>query len=340
MVVTYKTPRKDLDLSPQDQLPAVPPKPAAWPKVFERMAWADGVVKARLYRNATAAVFHRITTRAGTPEGCTESVPNMALGLGLCRRAVQGAIKAIRADGYMNVLEQSGNTYICVPMMGKTVETLEGGRRCCTPRGADVAPPAGADVAPKRTSSSKESKKKEVPGVVDASKVDHPGPEPGVTTGVKPFSFEEEGVTGTEVTGVTGARVTVQDAQAWVEGHLLETPLPFEVEQVGKHCWPAWSKHWDLDLAGAIVVWTKTPASRRKFRKDAVMHLVKVGLPKPPVIDPEQERARGRAAAWLDQRLEEAPKRDAECAGCGKRRQLPPGENHCHSCRTTVEVAA
>ena len=157
MVVTYKTPRKDLDLSPQDQLPAVPPKPAAWPKVFERMAWADGVVKARLYRNATAAVFHRITTRAGTPEGCTESVPNMALGLGLCRRAVQGAIKAIRADGYMNVLEQSGNTYICVPMMGKTVETLEGGRRYCTPRGADVAPPRGADVAPKRTSSSKES---------------------------------------------------------------------------------------------------------------------------------------------------------------------------------------
>ena len=340
MVVTYKTPRKDLDLSPQDQLPAVPPKPAAWPKVFERMAWADGVVKARLYRNATAAVFHRITTRAGTPEGCTESVPNMALGLGLCRRAVQGAIKAIRADGYMNVLEQSGNTYICVPMMGKTVETLEGGRRYCTPRGADVAPPRGADVAPKRTSSSKESKKKKVPGVVDASKVDHPGPEPGVTTGVKPFSFEEEGITGTEVTGVTGARVTVQDAQAWVEGHLSETPLPVEVEQVGKHCWPAWSKHWDLDLAGAIVVWTKTPASRRKFRKDAVMHLVKVGLPKPPVIDPEQERARGRAAAWLDQRLEEAPKRDAECAGCGKRRQLPPGENHCHSCRTTVEVAA
>ena len=176
--------------------------------------------------------------------------------------------------------------------------------------------------------------------MVDASKVDHPGPEPGVTTGVKPFSFEEEGITGTEVTGVTGARVTVQDAQAWVEGHLSETPLPVEVEQVGKHCWPAWSKHWDLDLAGAIVVWTKTPASRRKFRKDAVMHLVKVGLPKPPVIDPEQERARGRAAAWLDQRLEEAPKRDAECAGCGKRRQLPPGENHCHSCRTTVEVAA
>ena len=47
-----------------DQLPPESPKPTAWPKVFDRLAWADGVVKARLYRNATAAVFHRITTRA------------------------------------------------------------------------------------------------------------------------------------------------------------------------------------------------------------------------------------------------------------------------------------
>ena len=216
MVVTYKTPRKDLDLSPQDQLPAVPPKPAAWPKVFERMAWADGVVKARLYRNATAAVFHRITTRAGTPEGCTESVPNMALGLGLCRRAVQGAIKAIRADGYMNVLEQSGNTYICVPMMGKTVETLEG----------------GANVAPKRTSSSKERLKKRDPGVVDAKRVDANGVTDG---GFNSFSFEEE--------GVTGDRVGTEEVQAWVDSHLSEIPLPFEIQQVGKHRWPAWSKH-------------------------------------------------------------------------------------------------
>ena len=58
---------------------------------------------------------------------------------------------------------------------------------------------------------------------------------------------------------------------------------------MGKHCWPAWSKHWDLDLAGAIVVWTKTEASRRKFRKDVVMHLGKVGLPKPKQADPEDQ---------------------------------------------------
>ena len=178
--------------------------------------------------------------------------------------------------------------------------------------------------------------------MVDAKRVDdsETEPEPGVTTGVKISSFEEEGATGDRV---TGDQLTVEEVQAWVDGHLSETPLPFEVEQVGKHCWPAWSKHWDLDLAGAIVVWTKTPASRRKFRKDAVMHLVKVGLPKPPVIDPEQERARGRDAAWLDQRIAEGPKRrfKVECKGCGFPRQLKPGETHCHPCRQAalVEVA-
>ena len=64
---------------------------------------------------------------------------------------------------------------------------------------------------------------------------------------------------------VTEGQLTVEDIQEWVDGHLSETPLPFEIQQVGKHCWPAWSKHWDLDLAGAIVVWTKTEASRRKL---------------------------------------------------------------------------
>ena len=331
MVVTYKTPRKDLDLSPQDQLPAESPKPAAWPKVFERLAWADGVVKARLYRNATAAVFHRITTRAGTPEGCTESVPNMALGLGLCRRAVQGAIKAIRADGYMNVLEQSGNTYICVPMMGKTVETLEGGRRCCTPRGADVAPQGGADVAPKRTSSSKESKKKEVPGVVDASKVDDSEPETGVTTGVEFFSLEEEGVTG------TGPK-DYQAFQDFVDGQLSEVPTDSEIEPLAKHCWPEWAKHWGGGWAAAWPTWTKDPAGRKKFRTDVVAQLAKVGLPKPMAPDPDNDRARERSAAWLDQRLAEAPKRVVKCAGCGFPRQLKPGETHCSPCRKPSEA--
>ena len=68
------------------------------------------------------------------------------------------------------------------------------------------------------------------------------------------------------------------------------------------------------------------------------MHLVKVGLPKPPVIDEEQERARGRTSEQFDRALAEGPKRklDVKCAGCGKRRQLPPGETRCQPCRQVL----
>ena len=152
--------------------------------------------------------------------------------------------------------------------------------------------------ASNQSSSSTNPFNQKVPGLVDASKVDtsRSEPEPGVTNGgFKSSSFEEEGATGARV---TGDELTVEEAQAWVDGHLSETPQPFEIQQVGKHCWPAWSNHWNLDLAGAIVVWTKTDASRRKFRKDVVMHLVKVGLPKPKQADPEQEAARS-GAGWL-----------------------------------------
>ena len=117
-----------------DQLPPESPKPAAWPKVFQRLAWADGVVKARLYRGATAAVFHRITTRSGTSKGCTESLRHMAPGLGVTRRTVQRAVKAIRADGYMDIREQDdGETYICVPMLDKGVTPLRQGGDTITP---------------------------------------------------------------------------------------------------------------------------------------------------------------------------------------------------------------
>ena len=224
----------------------------------------------------------------------------------------------------------------------------------CAESGTTIVPKVAQPVVPKvahRTPSSSNPKiNPRDPGVVDAKRVDDSESEPGVTTGVtdgvlNSFSFEEEGATGARVTGdrVTGDQLTVEEVKAWVDGHLSETPLPFEIQQVGKHCWPAWSKHWDLDLAGAIVVWTKTEASRRKFREDVVMHLPKVGLPKPPVIDPEQERARGRDAAWLDQRLAEGPQRmvDVRCAGCGRKRHLPPEETMCQPCRQAalVEVA-
>ena len=70
--------------------------------------------------------------------------------------------------------------------------------------------------------------------------------------------------------------------------------------------------------------------------------LAKVGLPKPMAPDADDLAARARDAAWMDQLLEEAPKRvvDVNCAGCGKRRQLPPGETRCQPCRKDlVEVA-
>ena len=170
--------------------------------------------------------------------------------------------------------------------------------------------------------------------MTDAKRVEDPRPKTETGTNFKSSSFEEEG---------TGTGVTVKDAEAWMDRNISETPEPFEVEQLGKHLWPAWGKHWDLDLAGAIVVWTKTPASRRKFRKDAVMHLVKVGLPKPPVIDPEQELARGRTADQFDRALAEAPalKMAKRCAGCKMKRHLPPEETRCQPCRQAalVEVA-
>ena len=171
--------------------------------------------------------------------------------------------------------------------------------------------------------------------MVDAKRVDHvdhPGPEPGVTTGVEFFSLEEEGATG------TGPK-DYQAFQDFVDDNLSEIPTDSEIEPLGKHCWPAWGSHWGGGWAAAWPTWTKDTAGRKKFRKDVVAQLAKVGLPQPMAPDPDNDRARERAAAWLDQRLEEAPQRDARCAGCGFPRQLKPGETHCQPCRKDlVEV--
>ena len=336
-----------------DQLPAESPKPAAWPKAFDRLAWADGVVKAQRYRGATAAVFHRITTRAGTPKGCTESLGKMAEGLGITRKTVKDAVKTIRADGYILVEGHLRSNYVCVPDFDKWVGySLPQGRVVTTPGG-------GVTTTPKRNSSSKGNLKKKVPGVVDAKRVDDPGPEDGVTTGVlNSFSLEEEGATG--VPAIQPERIMVeleepettsnppkappsQDIQDFVDSHLSEIPTDSEIEPLAKHCWPAWAKHWGGGWAAAWPTWTKDTAGRKKFRSDVVAQLAKVGLPKPLSPDPENDLARERAAAWLDQRLEEAPKRmvDMKCAGCGHKRQLPPRETRCHPCRKElVEIAA
>ena len=328
MVVTYKTPRKDLDLSPQDQLPAESPKPPAWPKVFDRLAWADGVVKSQRYRGATAAVFHRITTRSGTPEGCTESLGKMADGLGVTRKTVKNAVKTIRADGYILVEGHLRSNYVCVPDFDKGVGySLPQGRVLTTPGG-------GVLTTPKRNSSSKGKLKKRDPGAVDAKRIDDSEPEDGVTTGVEFFSLEEEGVTET-------VPKDYQAFQDFVDGQLSDIPTDSEMEPLAKHCWPEWKKHWGGGWAAAWPTWTKDTASRRKFRKDVVAQLQKVGLPRPLPPDPEQDLARQRAAEQLDQRLAEAPARAVKCAGCGFPRQLKPGETHCQPCRKElVEIAA
>ena len=109
---------------------------------------------------------------------------------------------------------------------------------------------------------------------------------------------------------------------------------------MAKHCWPEWEKHWGGGWSAAWATWTKDTAGRKKFRKDVVAQLAKVGLPKPMAPDADDLAARARDAAWMDQRLEEAPRRmvDIKCAGCGKARQLPPGQTHCQPCRKEVDV--
>ena len=128
-------------------------------------------------------------------------------------------------------------------------------------------------------------------------------------------------------------------------GPLLTPPLPeiptdSEIEPLGKHCWSAWSKHWGGGWAAAWPTWTKDTAGRKKFRSDVVAQLAKVGLPQPMAPDPENDLARERSAAWLDQLLAEGPKRmvDMKCAGCGRKRQLKPGETHCYACRNLSEA--
>ena len=222
------------------------------------------------------------------------------------------------------------------PHIGRTTETRLGmaGVETTPTAGVETTPMAGVAATPETNSSSTNSINQYVPSAVDAKNGETRGPETETKTGFNSFSIEEER---------TGTGVTVKDAEAWEDLHLSETPEPFEVEQLGTYLWPAWGKHWSIDLAGAIVVWTKTPASRRKFRKDAVMHLVTMGLPVPQEPDAEDQAAREQSAAWMDRSIAGVHQRmvDVKCAGCWRLRQLPPGETHCYTCRKAlVGVAA
>ena len=200
--------------------------------------------------------------------------------------------------------------------------------------GVETSPIVGVAATPETNSSSTNPINQLGPGLTDAKRVDAKSSQvaniSGATPGVESFSLEEE-------------RTGTVDYQAWVDSHLSEVPTDSEIEPLAKHCWSEWGPHWGGGWAAAWPTWTKEIAGRKKFRKDVVAQLAKVGLPKPMVPDADNDRARERSAAWLDQLLEEGPKRmvDVKCAGCGRKRQLKPGQTRCQPCRKElVEVAA
>ena len=312
-----------------DQLPpAQYPLPEMDNTLLTLTEWVYSLKLPLRAHSLALAIIRR--TNWDTGKGCWASVESLAEDARLSLREAARQLRWLADHGVIGRKRRrdaSAETWLIVDREGEQISlpNLDTERVRSATGGRSRSAPVGSLT----NSSSTNPINQKVPGLIDAKRVDDSEPEDGVTTGVEFFSLEEER------TG-TGP----EDYQAWVDRNLSEVPTDSEIEQLGKHCWPEWKKHWGGGWAAAWPTWTKDAAGRKKFRSDVVAQIQKVGLPQPMAPDPDNDRARDRSAAWLDQRLEEAPKRDAECAGCGKRRQLPPGENHCHSCRTTVEVAA
>ena len=248
--------------------------------------------------------------------------------------------------------------------IGRTTETRLGtvGVETTPMVGVETTPMVGVGSTPETNSSSTNPINQLGTGLVDAKRVDDSEPEPnGVTDGgLNSFSLEEER-TGDRVTAGAepGQQPTpepskptdptvsapppsdLEEARAFVDGVLSEIPTDSEIEGLGKHCWPEWSKHWGGGWSAAWATWTKDTAGRRKFKADVVAQLSKVGLPKPMEPNVEDQAARERSSSWMDQRIAEAPQRvvDIRCARCRLPRRLKPGETHCHPCRKAlVEV--
>ena len=238
-----------------------------------------------------------------------------------------------------------------------------------TRRVTKVAPDGVTKVA-HRTPSSSNPNINPKRTLVDAKRVDPPGPgpEPGATDrGLNSFS-EEEGATIPDTTpnpmkadiqeqaptpnppkAPPSQGITRQATEAFMDGNIAEIPMDHEVEWMLKHCWPWWvyPAHpygWKHGPEAALKTCTKDTASRVKFRKDLVDKLMLAGLPKPQEVDADNEWARKVTAEIMDRRIaEDAQTREkgTHCAGCGRKRQLTPGVTHCSPCRKElVEVAA
>ena len=301
-----------------DQLPAadtVHPLPDLDNTVKTLFYWAMDLDIPHGPRLALLTILRHIDWKEG--DHCTAGIQTLARESHFSRKTLKGHLKYLVDAKLITRL----------PHVGRITETRLGiaGVETTPIAGVETTPIAGVAATPETNSSSTSLINQKVPGVTDAKRVDDSGPEDGFI-----FSSLEEERTG------TGPK----DYQAFVDGMLSEVPTDSEIELLAKHCWREWSKHWGGGWAAAWATWTKDTAGRKKFRKDVVAQLAKVGLPKPMAPDADDLAARARDAAWMDQRLEEAPRRmvDIKCAGCGKARQLPPGQTHCQPCRKALEV--
>ena len=212
-------------------------RPELKPKIFDRLAWADGVVRARRYRGATAAVFHRMTVRGATAAGCFESVPAMARGLGISRSSVQRAIKTISKDGYMAIEERHRQTYLCRPVFTKGVSP-------CAGRVSPCDPGEGVTMLPKGKPSSSIKKLRERTPVLDVKQADLE-----TETETEFFSLSEE-----EETETTGKRqllqreisksLTIDDCAAWVTTNMPPSPMSSFVDDMPKCHEKQWWMPW------------------------------------------------------------------------------------------------
>ena len=158
------------------------------------------------------AIIQRIDWDTG--KECWASVETLAEDARLSCREAARQIRWLAEHGIIGRKRRrdaSAETWLIVDREGEQislpnldterVRSATGGRSRSAKDGSSRSDPVGRLT----NSSSTNSINQKVPGVVDAKRVDHvdhPGPEPGVTTGVKPSSLEEEGVTGSRLPGL------------------------------------------------------------------------------------------------------------------------------------------